>query len=199
MGGVTRAELARRLGVNPSSVTRWVQSGRLKLDSAGFIPDAEVERLTAEIRSYGDQHGARLAAVEGLAEQLGDRRGELFRRAVPVAEDFVRLAAAWHDGASPDANRELADDLRARLATLGHIAEGVTLLEELADLLPGILPPTPKRQLLELSIRVGHMDPERAVALIAPMSEDDAAEKLRDFADISPTGGPAPLSQTQEQ
>jgi len=194
---ITKSELARRFGVSPSSVTRWVQSGKLKPDANGRIPAAEVERLTAELKSYSDQHGATLAAVEGLAVQLGTRRGDLMRRAVTVAEDLIRLATAWHDGAEPDANSEIAEDLRSRIATLGLIAEGMSTLEEMFVLLPELLPPTPKRQLLELSMRVGQMDPQRAVELIAPMSEADATEKLREFADFSPSAGHAPLQQEQ--
>jgi len=195
---ISKSELARRFGVSPSSVTRWCQSGRLKPDAHGLIPSAEVERLTAELAAYSQQHGATVAAVEGLAEQLGARRGELMRRAVTVAEDLVRLGTAWHDGAEPDANTEIAEDMRSRIAALGLLAEGMETLGEMFNLLPGILPPTPKRQLLELSIRVGQMDPERAVELIAPMSEDDAAEKLREFAAIPQHAADVP-QQTQEQ
>jgi transcriptional regulator with XRE-family HTH domain len=194
---ISKSDLARRFGVSPSSVTRWIQSGRLKPDANGRIPSAEVERLTAELHTYTEQHAARLAAIEGLVVQLADRRGDLIREGVRVAQDFIRVATAWHDGAPAEANTELADDLRARLATLGAIAEGVDTLEAMFELLPGILPPTPRRTLLALALQRGH-DPELAVKTILAMSESDAAEKLREFSDFS-NNPPAPAAAKQEE
>jgi predicted site-specific integrase-resolvase len=53
---VTGGQVARRLGVNISTVGRWVKSGRIEgveLPSGGYvIPIREVERIEAE-RSLG--------------------------------------------------------------------------------------------------------------------------------------------------
>lgn len=55
---VTGGQVAKRLGVNISTVGRWVKSGRLEgveLPSGGYvIPIREVERIEAERSLGGD-------------------------------------------------------------------------------------------------------------------------------------------------
>lgn len=79
---ITRAEFARRVGVNRKTVTRWIQNGRLTLGEDGLLDfeRANRERLATESplakhqarkRQFEEARQAALAAAQRAAEAPG--------------------------------------------------------------------------------------------------------------------------------
>lgn len=61
---ITRAEFARRAGVNKSTVTRWIESGRITIGPDGLIDEAEAHSQRAASESPAPHHQARKAQLE---------------------------------------------------------------------------------------------------------------------------------------
>lgn len=68
MTRVTQAEFARLAGVNRSTVTRWLQSGRIQLDASGLIDAQAAHAMREDTASQLPHHQARKAGIE-LAKQ----------------------------------------------------------------------------------------------------------------------------------
>lgn len=68
MSTVSRAEFARRMNVNRSTVTRWVDAGRIKADANGNIDLESATDLLPKTASPMPHHMAR---SEQIAEQKG--------------------------------------------------------------------------------------------------------------------------------
>jgi len=188
---ITKADLARLLGVAPSSVTRWAQQKQLRTVK-GRVPQSEADRLVAEFRSYAREHGDLLAGLDQLAEKLGKLHGLALRQAVDAAGEIVAAGEAYGariaQGGGPEVHQELAATLRSRVAAVAAIHEELAQLEGLMALAPTLLPKTPRRALFEHAVTVGQMDPERARAVIEAMTEDDARAKLEELDELRRQG-----------
>ncbi len=63
MRSMTRAEFARHMGVNRSTVTRWIERGRLTLDNQGRIDPQAATRALEATESPEPHHQARIAQI----------------------------------------------------------------------------------------------------------------------------------------
>jgi len=61
---ITRAEFARRAGVNKSTVTRWIENARITIGADGLLDEAEAHRQRAASESPAPHHQARKAQLE---------------------------------------------------------------------------------------------------------------------------------------
>lgn len=68
MTAVTRAEFARRMNVNRSTVTRWIEAGRIKANEDGSI---ELEEAMAMLPKTASPMPHHMARSEQVAEQKG--------------------------------------------------------------------------------------------------------------------------------
>jgi len=68
MSLVTQAEFARITGVNRSTVTRWIQNGRIAVDGHGLIDSVAANAMREDTASLQPHHQARKAGIE-LAKQ----------------------------------------------------------------------------------------------------------------------------------
>ncbi len=186
---ITRAEAARLLGVNASSITRWCQEKRLKSDRHGRIPVAEVERLRAEYAAYSARNATRLEAVELLVTQIGTRHGLTMRDAVELARKLVAAADAWNQrattGTPATANDELSETVRRRIADVALLHEELLGLEGMLALTGELLPREPRQQLFELAVRRGGMAPERAREVIDGMDDEAVVSKLAEWPTLA--------------
>jgi hypothetical protein len=67
---MTRAEYARHAQVNKATVTRWVQSGRIRLEPSGLLDPEAADRMRAATESPLPHHQARKAQIDAAkAEQ----------------------------------------------------------------------------------------------------------------------------------
>ena len=64
MNRVTRSQFARLCGVNRSTVTRWLQNGRIVADHAGMIDPEAAARMRIATESPMPQHQARKAQFD---------------------------------------------------------------------------------------------------------------------------------------
>lgn len=108
MTTVTRAEFARRMGVNKSTVTRWAEKGQIVLAGKGVDADASWQRLqdTGGARpDVADRHAAERGSKVGsgdtapaqpsapAAQQAEDRVGNSYQAARAVKEKYAALGA----------------------------------------------------------------------------------------------------------
>ena len=102
-----------------------------------------------------------------------------------MARELVAIGDEWNArinaGAPPEADVELRESFAGRLALLGVIAEHVTRLTALAQMTPGLLPPTPRHELMRLSVVVGQMEPDRAAEVIGAMDDETVSERLSEL------------------
>ena len=68
MSLVTQAEFARISGVNRSTVSRWIQNGRIQADATGRIDAQAANAMREDTASLQPHHQARKAGIE-LAKQ----------------------------------------------------------------------------------------------------------------------------------
>lgn len=68
MNRVTRSQFARLCGVNRSTVTRWLQNGRIAADPAGMIDPEAAQRMRLATESPMPQHQARKARFDEARE-----------------------------------------------------------------------------------------------------------------------------------
>jgi phage terminase Nu1 subunit (DNA packaging protein) len=64
MNHVTQAEFARIQGVNKSTVTRWLQNGRMQVTAQGLIDVEAAKRMLAATESPAAHHQARKAQFD---------------------------------------------------------------------------------------------------------------------------------------
>ena len=67
---VSQAEFARRMGVNKSTVTRWVQNGRITLAADGRVDVDQASRERDASESPMPHHQARKAQIDSQKAQL---------------------------------------------------------------------------------------------------------------------------------
>jgi hypothetical protein len=108
---ITRAEFARRAGVNRSTITRWIESGRLTLGVDGLLDEAEAHRQRAASESQQPHHQARKAQLDLDKAHAGARGDDLAgRNPMQTAGGPVRMGATPADAAR-SASAGLAGDL----------------------------------------------------------------------------------------
>lgn len=101
-GAVTQAEFARHKGVHRSTVTRWIERGRITLDEKGRIDVAAAERQLQETESLEPHHIARKEQIEADkaagAAQAGapeeSRAEDLASVSAQLKRETLRLQAA---------------------------------------------------------------------------------------------------------
>lgn len=72
MQKVTQAEFARLVGVNRSTVHKWVKAGRVALDADGLLDAQAAQRMRDETESLQPHHQAKKMAIE-LEKQAAGR------------------------------------------------------------------------------------------------------------------------------
>lgn len=77
MNRVTQAEFARLCGVNRSTVSRWLQNGRISADEHGRIDPVAAQRMREATESPEPHHQARKAQFEEEREASMVGRGEV--------------------------------------------------------------------------------------------------------------------------
>jgi hypothetical protein len=102
---ITRAEFARRAGVNKSTITRWIGSGRITLGPDGMLDEAEAHRQRAASESPAPHHQARKAQLD-LAK-AGDPTGSALPSALRAAE---RVSGVGATVGATDATGDLFGD-----------------------------------------------------------------------------------------
>lgn len=112
MTRLTPAEFARRKNVNRSTVTRWVQGGRIQLDGEGLIDVAAAERALQVSGSVQPHHVAR---VEQAADERAQRRGSGGDEG-DVAGDATPATAGTAPSAFDDASLKIG--LRMKMARM---------------------------------------------------------------------------------
>lgn len=148
MTTITRAEFARQMGVNKSTVTRWAEKGQIVLSGSGVDVEASRQRLheTGGARpDVANRHavarGKAVGAVETPApptppSSTEDKVGNSYQAARAVKEKYAALAAKL------DYERSLGnlipkDDVDTALRSLG--ASVRAKLDVLPDQLAPIL------------------------------------------------------------
>lgn len=76
MKRVTRAQFARLAGVNRSTVTRWLQNGRIEADAAGRIDPEAAARMRIATESPMPHHQARKAQIDEAKEAAAEAEAE---------------------------------------------------------------------------------------------------------------------------
>ncbi len=106
MTAVSRAEFARRHNVNRSTVTRWIDSGRIKVDADGNI---DLEVATAMLPRTASPLPHHMARAEQISEQKG----------LPLPEPDATPPATRNN---PDAtlDRDETASLRLKLARVNR-------------------------------------------------------------------------------
>ena len=111
---VTQAEFARICGVNRSTVTRWLQNGRIQATAQGFIDPQAAQRMREATESpaahhqarkaqFDDQRGAFAGQAQGLplGEAQNAPTGPENRPATPNAADATPTATAYAPARGP--------------------------------------------------------------------------------------------------
>lgn len=103
---ITRAEFARRAGVNKSTVTRWIENGRITIGPDGLLDEAEAHSQRAASESPAPHHQARKAQLEltkasnptGVPSAAPQTAAERAARATTTATQSTATAKSAPDG-----------------------------------------------------------------------------------------------------
>lgn len=66
---LTQAEYARHAQVNPSTISRWIQNGRIQSEPNGLIDPVKADRLRSATESPLPHHQARKAQIDEQKEE----------------------------------------------------------------------------------------------------------------------------------
>lgn len=110
MQHMTRAEFARHMKVNRSTVTRWIERGRIQINDRGLIDVSAAKRALPATESPEPHHQARSAQI---AEQKA-------QQAAPPSSDAVDIALRLKRAMTKEkeAKAELAAMERDKIAGL---------------------------------------------------------------------------------
>ena len=185
---INAREAAQRLGVAYSTVRLWIKTRQLKATKQGgewVVPAAEIERLLADLEDYNRKHATKILAAELLVEKAGTHRGQTLRACVNTAQEIVRIGREWgkraRAGASHETNAEISQTLRSRIALLAALDGRIRMLDQVLAVAVDILPRDPRRALVELSIRVGGLEPAEAQRIVAGLSDEQVQSRLEEL------------------
>lgn len=139
---LTQAQFARARGVNRSTVTRWVQSGRVRLTVDGLVDPTAAEQtldLTASPYAHhqarAEQHGAAAATTSATAQKIAPEgaiaMGAGFAHPdAQIAQQSLPLTLSTADDASLRLKvaRAKREEEEAQLSQMRRMAEAKLLL-----------------------------------------------------------------------
>ena len=140
-------DYARRCGVNPSTVTRWIQNGRIRVLDNGLIDAEDADRQRQLTESPLPHHQARKAQFDRQREQPhlddqdhgeGMESGEISRR---LKLETYRLQKAKADQANLELDRS-AGLLVERSEVEYLLADLAATLQSKLIALPALLAPS---------------------------------------------------------
>ncbi|MFE8034374.1 helix-turn-helix domain-containing protein [Thiohalocapsa marina] len=157
---ITRAEFARRAGVNKSTVTRWIENGRITIGADGLLDEAEAHSQRAASESPAPHHQARKAQLE--LEKASNPTGPASATPQTAAERAARATTtATQAGGAPDG--ELGAE------PIGTDPSGADVLE---------LPPASDAGAVVRRTRYAQMLEREAVARMKAREDQEAAGQL---------------------
>ena len=106
MSLVTQAEFARLTGVNRSTVTRWIQNGRIQLDQNGLIDAVAANAMREDTASLQPHHQARKAGIELVKQAAGAAQHAIGALGIPSINQNAPAPAG-------EADDSMAGDLNA--------------------------------------------------------------------------------------
>lgn len=118
MTHLTQAEFARQRGVNKSTVTRWIQNGRLTPEPNGLIDPERAARQLDATESPLPHHQARKAQFDE-ARQVGGLGGAEKTQTAPSE----RGATVVQQGATDEQQTEIPKDVVAHRTKLAMMRE----------------------------------------------------------------------------
>ena len=117
MTRVTQAEFARIVGVNRSTVTRWIQAGRIATDTHGLIDPVTAQLMRDATASQLPHHQARLAGIELEKQAAGAPQTLSGTQGLNQAQiNALEAAGVAGDpfGATEDSNSASATEVNSR-------------------------------------------------------------------------------------
>lgn len=116
---ISQAEAARRLGVNRSTVMRWVRSGRLPADE-GMVRMSDAARAARDSSGMGPHHQARKAVheMERASRVRGGGRAPVASAGEDVDAQSVALMGADEASARYKAALAREREIKAELAAM---------------------------------------------------------------------------------
>lgn len=175
-GFMSRTDFAAHMGVNKSTVSRWISSGRISVDERGLIdPDAARRSLSAT-ESPMPHHQANIARIE--AEKAAQAaKTQRSAEAMPGAEK-LSLALKHETYKLRKADAEIREMERAKIAgTLGETARFEFVISDIALTLRNMLESLPDRLAPSLSAHRGD------VSAIHSALSDAAHDLLNEISD----------------
>lgn len=180
MTHVTQSEFARLMGVNRSTVTRWIQNGRLSAEASGLIDPETGRRQVTETESPLPHHRARKAQFEQAREGQGMDAAEtppVVPENAPVG-DQVAAALRLETWKLQKAKAELANmEVDQKAGLLVERAEVDYVLADFGNTLRALLEGLPDRLAPAISAHRGDVN------AIHVELETVAAELLRDISE----------------
>ena len=152
---MNRAEYARHAGVNPGTITRWVQSGRIQAEPDGSIDPEKADRMRRATESPLPHHQAR-------KEQIDAQKAAQALPAMPgmtgpeMSMDNLGTAYKYETYRLQKAKAETANvELDKIAGLLVDRAEVDFVLADFGNTLRGVLDSLPDRLTGELSAHRG--------------------------------------------
>lgn len=172
--GVTRAEFARQMGVNRSTVTRWAEQGRLVLLTDGSV-DAAASRLRIDQTSGGrDDVAARHAAARARngAQDAPAGQGGTASITPPVDNAPAGLESSRPPGV------ETRADAQARKESAAADLLEIELQEKRGSMLPADQAEAAFRAVGAAVRAALDVLPDQTAPLVAPVTDLDECHAL---------------------
>ena len=176
--GHTRAEFARLLGVNRSTVTRWAEQGRLVLLADGSV-DADASRLRLQATGGGRddvaaRHAAARAQTGAKSAALGASEGQGSGHPITPPMDN---APAGRDGARLPGVETRADAQARRESAAADLLE-IELQEKRRSVLPAAEAEAAFRAVGAAVRAALDVLPDQTAPLVAPVTDLDECHAL---------------------
>lgn len=185
MERVTRAEAARRLNINRSTLTRWIDKHPALLDNDGLVDPVELQKHRDAVANPKLQTRGNPARLDSGAETGTEAGGEAAPRTPATARGSSSLndhRARGEAAKAITAELDLADrlkltlvraDVEAQIASAGELIKRKAdeMAKDLAEKLARIDDPRAVEQMLRTGLR--RMLDQASGALILAMSPRD--------------------------
>lgn len=174
LAAVTRAEFARQMGVNRSTVTRWAEAGRLVVLADGRI-DAEASRhRLAQTTGGRDDVAARHAAGRAQIGPQGATQGQGSHNHTPPLVDNPATAREPARSGIP----ETRADAQARKESAAADLLEIELQEKRRSLLPAAEAEAAFRAIGAAVRAALDVLPDQTAPLVAPVTDLDECHAL---------------------
>jgi len=179
---INQSEFARREGVNKSTVSRWIKSGRIQTDENGLIDPEKARRRRHALESPEPHHQARKAQIEaekgaqgGVAGTQPGATGEPPLHGVEKIGAALKLETYKLQKAKAEKAQMEADE---KAGSLLNRKEVEYVLAEFGSTLRNAIESLPDRLSGELAAHNGD------TAAIHRTLEEAGAEVLQEIADL---------------